>query len=368
MDEVLSLFHAFFPYLDSDILLINTLLSVIFIVVSVLSFYVIMATRLIKWLSNKPKIKKEAIEYITSELYNEDKSTSARAAFAKKSLTSNFLKDVYIYQCVKLHRSLSGELAHELKRLFDDLGLATYSMRHFHSYDWSIKANAISVLAELECKTAREEIIRFVNHYNITLRYKAQVAVVALANKEPFDFLQYVDQPLNEWQQLQILNAATNLETALLPNFSTWFYHKEPTVIVLCIKLANHFKQYEASEKIIEKCADHHYDISLQAIIAVKQMGIFNAKSLLLDLYPQFSDILQLEILEVLHAIGDHNCINFLKDVARNGDFRHRMLAIEALLEIIGNADDLLLELHPEKNSSNGYRLMLDHVLDNKGE
>jgi hypothetical protein len=366
MDNILSLFHAFFPALDSDVLLINTLLSVIFIVIAILSYYVIMATRVIKWLSNKPKVIKEAINYITSELYNDEKNSQARLAYAKKHLKSNFIKDIYIYQCVELHKSLSGELAHDLKRLFDDLNLTEYAMDHFHSYDWSTKANAISVLAEMECKSARAEIIRFVNHYNIILRYKAQVAAVALAKTEPFDFLQYVNNPLNEWQQLQILNAAMNLETVNLPLFSQWFMHKEPTVIVLCIKLTNHFKQYEASEKIIEKCADPHYDISLEAIIAVRQMGIYNAKSLLLDIYSLVPDPHQLEILRLLPDIGDYSTVQFLKDVALQDDFNHRLLAIESLLALIGNADELLMELYSEENSCKEYELMVNHVLDNQ--
>lgn len=366
MDEVLSLFHAFFPFLDSDVLLINTILSVIFIVVAILSYYVIMASRLIKWLSNKPKVIKQAINYITSELYNDNKSAEKRKAFAIKNLKSNFLKDIYIYQCVELHKSLSGELAHDLKVLFDDLGLTEYALDHFHSYDWSTKANAITVLAEMECKPARAEIIRFVNHYNITLRYKAQVAAVALAESDSFDFLKFVNKPINEWQQLQILNAAMNLETSLLPDFSRWFFHKEPSVIVLCIKLANHFKQYQASERIVEKCADPHYHISLEAIKAVRQMEIYSALSLLLDLYEQYPDKHQHEVLKLLPSLGDYSNIEFLKDQAQNGAFRHRLLATEALMLLIGNADELLMELYIDSESKSQHELMVNHVIDNQ--
>jgi hypothetical protein len=365
MDGLVQLFHAFFPGLDSDVLLMNTLLSALFFIIAVLSYYVIMATRVIKWLSNKPKVIKEAINYITSEIYNEEKSQAARRTYAKNNLTSRFLKDIYVYQCVELHKSLMGELAQELKELFADLNLDDYAMDHFHSYDWSTKANAITVLAEMDCSFARDEIILFVNHYNITLRYKAQVAAVALAKEEPFDFLRFINKPLNEWQQLQILNAAMNLKMEQLPQFSNWFVHDEPTVIVLCIKLANHFKQYEASEKIIEKCADPHYDISLQAIIAVKQMGIYNAKSLLLDIYSILYTPHQLEVLEFMPSIGDNDCIEFLKNIAHTGEFRHRLLAIEALLFLIGNAEDLILELHSDESEMEEQQLMIDHVLDN---
>ncbi len=365
MDGLVQLFHAFFPALDSDVLIMNTLLSALFFIIAILSYYVIMATRLIKWLSNKPKVIKEAINYITSELYNEEISKAARKDYAKKNLTSRFLKDIYVYQCVELHKSLSGELAQDLKQLFADLNLTEYAMDHFHSYDWATKANAITVLAEMEYKVAREEIILFVNHYNITLRYKAQVAAVALAEKEPFDFLQYINKPLNEWQQLQILNAAMNLKTEQLPLFSNWFQHKEPTVIVLCIKLANHFKQYEASEKIIEKCADPHYDISLQAIIAVKQMGIYNAKGLLLDIYSILYTPHQLEVLEFMPSIGDEDSIDFLKNIAHTGDFRHRLLAIQALLSLIGNKEELILELQSDDSELEEQQLMINHVLDN---
>lgn len=368
MEAILSFFHALFPDLDSDILLINTILSVIFILIAIISFFVILASRLVKWLANEPKIIKEANDYIVSELYNEDgDKKTQRKLYAKKQLRNNFIIQVYINQCVELHRSLSGEVAEELRVLFEDLNLSKYVSRQFNSFDWSTKANAISVLSEMDNKDSYKSIIGFVNHYKITLRYKAQVAAVALANENHFDFLDLVKKPINSWQQLQILNAAINLQNAQLPDFGRWFNHKEPSVIVLAIKLATHFTQFQLSDAITEKCSDKNTEISLTALKAVRHMQIFTAKDVLIKLYPTYNIDEQIEVLKILPNIASTEIIPFLESVIENNQFQQKLLAIEALF-LLGIEKTVIQEkLHNNDAQVNEQNvLMVNHVLENK--
>lgn len=366
MGEILDFFHAIFPSLDTDILLINTILSILFIVIAIVTFYIILATRTIKWLSNEPKITKEAIVYITNELYNEEFTAKARKAYAKKHFKSNFIKKIYIKQCVELHKSVAGEIADDLKIIFKDLGLSKIVLAQFHGYDWAAKADAISVLSEMDDYSAYDEIISFVNHYKITLRYKAQVAAITLAKEKPFAFLSQVTKPISEWQQLQILHASIDLKRELIPDFSQWFEHKEVTVVELAIKLATHFTQFNLSDKLIEKCKDERPEISLQAIVAVKMMGLYEAKEVLVDLYPNLPKEHQLEILELLPSIGSKECIPFLKNVAETDAFAQRLNAIEAMLKMGYNKDALKADLTDKSDEEKDLELMVDHVIENR--
>lgn len=366
MGEILDFFHAIFPSLDTDVLLINTILSVFFLAIATITFYIILATRIIKWLSNEPKIIKEAITYISNELYNEDYTKKARKAYARKHFKSNFIKKIYINQCVELHKNISGDIAGELKILFNDLGLNKFVLTQFHGYDWAAKADAISVLSEMDDYSAYDEIISFVNHYKITLRYKAQVAAIALAKEKPFAFLTHVTKPISEWQQLQILHASIDLKRDLIPDFSQWFDHKIVTVVELSVKLATHFTQYNLSDKLIEKCKDKHPEISLQAIVAVKMMGLYEAKDVLIKGYPDYPKEHQLEILELLPSIGGNECIPFLKNIATTDAFAQRLNAIEALLKLGVNQNTLKADLVNQTDEDLNLELMVDHVLENR--
>lgn len=366
MQEILSFFHALFPGLDTDILLINTLLSVVFITIALLSFYVILATRLVKWLANEPKITKEAANYIVNELYNDTFNIEERQLYAKKELKNNFIRQIYINQCVELHRSLSGDVAIKLRELFDHLNLSKFVSEQFNSFDWATKANAISVLSEMDYDEAYKDIIGFVNHYKITLRYKAQVAAVALAKENHFDFLSQVKKPINRWQQLQILNAAINLENAELPDFGRWFDHKEPSVIILSLKLATHFTQFHLADAITEKCKDKNEEIALTALKGVKHMQIFTAIDVLLECYPNYSIEQKNEVLDILPNIATVEASQFLEQVVSENIFQQKLLAIEAMFKIGLEKDIVAKKIassKPEIESQN--RLMINHVLEN---
>lgn len=265
--------------------------------------------------AQKRWMEKKAQEFITPYLFNlfsEEWSKIRIKNFRRKYLANKFHREIFLENLIKLHKNIAGETSESLRSLYVELDLSEHSRRKLNSASWQKIAKGICELAEMGTKQDKEFIRSFINHQNPILRSEAQVALLKLESEAPFSFLDELEEPLSEWQQMQLARAAQKAKLSTLPDFERWLHKKEESIVIFCIRMIAQYGQHKASQKILG-LLKHPYPparVRKEIIIAIRQLVLYEAADKLRRLYVYETTEIQLEILKALAVIAGNNAVS----------------------------------------------------------
>lgn len=313
-------YHLPLPFASAEwpmLVKVNLLITLFFLITAFMLFLFILFSRLrdgIKY-AQKRWMEKKAQEFITPYLFNlfsEEWSKIRIKNFRRKYLSNKFQRDIFLESMVKLHKNIAGETSESLRSLYVELDLSEHSRRKLNSASWQKIAKGICELAEMGTKQDKEFIRSFINHQNPILRSEAQVALLKLESEAPFSFLDELEEPLSEWQQMQLARAAQKAKLSTLPDFERWLHKKEESIVIFCIRMIAQYGQHKASQKILG-LLKHPYPparVRKEIIIAIRQLVLYEAADKLRRLYVYETTEIQLEILKALAVIAGNNAVS----------------------------------------------------------
>jgi len=278
--------------------------------------------------------------------------------------SDSYRRQVLIDEMIDVSINLKGEEAKKLLGLYKHLGLDRDSIARARSLQWHKKIKGFRELAFMNITDGNDAIYKALNSSNEILRMEAQIALVRLSDKDPFEFLSHLLRPFSLWEQITLheLLIQHNIQ---VPSFSKWLTSPNPTVVMFALRMIREFKQKDAEDGVRQ--ALMHSD-PLVRQLAVQVAGDMEFRSNLETMKRMYKNQEYSVCLEIVKAMGkmpDLSMLGFLKLVLDKED--DVQLQIEATKAIENNGEEgvkTLVKLM--KSEYKNYNIIVRHVLDRR--
>ena len=348
-------------HIHPEVLYLYTVLFIVIILVILL-----MTSALLRKRRKKFRIEQEVqsvFDEWLSQLLMEDLPHGAAfetPEWLTRSPKNRIARQYAIDQMISTHKNLIGLASRNIIWLYEKMGLKEDSIAKFHSHIWHIKARGIYELYMMEQQDMQHAISQHTNHRNAYVRMEAQTAVLAFAGFEGLAFLDTLTRPLNDWQQLKLLEQLTPLNPGNLDHLSTWLNAGNPDVVLLALKLTALYQQLQVQEDVVVLLKDHREKLREQAIKALVRVGDENTPSILIQRYAVETPANRKVILKSLEQMAVDNGVPFLLGLLENGDPDDQLQAARIIMKCCTNGPAIL----QEKSAGPGdlYQQLFFHI------
>lgn len=294
----------------------------------------------------------------------EEKRKKLIKHFKKKYLHSKFNRRILRKELLKLHKSLSGSTQKVLHNLYRELDLHKAALAEINNTDWSIRAQAVKELSQMQYTEAKAKMLKLSSHENPELRLEAQAAFLALEKENPFAFLETAKVEINEWQQLNLEEIAKRMASDKIPLFSNWFGLSNRSVVEFCVKMTATFNQFESANALIQLLKTKDVRVVKESVKALGNLFVTEAQDPLIELYSLSSPEVQNEIIASLGKLGGEKVLLFLTDLLYNAPHEQSLMA-GAAIRSSGEEGDLILQL-ALKGEQEHAAAVAAHMLDER--
>lgn len=284
-----------------------------------------------RWRNVHRELVQQAIFWETAE--GEPVHIPVHAAVTR-SLRIPLSRQVMIAELINGKKGLSGTAAANLVLLYRQLGLERDSLRKLASKKWHLQAQGIQELAIMEQRTYVTRLYRFTNAHNEVVRREAQAAIVQLYGFEGLRFLEVIDRPLSEWQQIQLLRLLQHATGIPQGNALRWLDSPNETVRMFTLKLIAEQHLQDMVPRVGECLRDGSEGVRLQAIRCLRELGASDSCPVLTGIYPAERLAGQLVIIDTLGHIGTTAEVEFLELELSAANDRIKLEAARALVRI----------------------------------
>lgn len=251
-----------------------------------------------------------------------------------RSLRMPLFRQVMIAELISGKKALSGMAAANLVMLYRQLGFEQDSLHKLASKKWHLQAQGIQELAIMEQRSFVTRLYRFTNAHHEVVRREAQAAIVQLYGFEGLRFLEVIDTPLSEWQQIQLLRLLQHATGAPQGNVLDWLDSTNATVRMFTLKLIAEHHQQEMVPRVMEALRDGNGGVRLQAIGCLRELGATDSCYALIAVYPAEGLAGQLAIIDAVGHIGTAAEVAFLEAELAAPNDRIKLEAARALVRI----------------------------------
>lgn len=317
-----------------------------------------------QWKSEIDQALTSSIISFSSEDYADGDINQVINNIKKLPLQKYVVRQLVISELIFLHKNFSGKINSLITTIYTMLRLEEHSKRKLKSWRWYIKAEGIEELSELGIKSVAEELLLYVNSKNITLRMQAQSGYLQLSTTDPFVFLDYTDQNLLLWHQINLMDVLNRRKDIPLPVFSRWFNSANDSIVIFCIRLVVRFHQLESVKDLLKLINHSSEKIRQEMISAIGELSLVDSERHLTIHYQNETRNCQLEIIKTVGKISSGDEFGFLKRMVLDSDFSIRFEAAKAIKRHGESGETILCMLLgtiPEENKS-----VVLHMLDSK--
>ncbi|HXI00911.1 MAG TPA: HEAT repeat domain-containing protein [Sphingobacteriaceae bacterium] len=365
-----ELFTERLPFVPSNVK--ASLFIILFCIIAFTELYIYIGTRRIKqWFEGKRNKKyKEIITNMLANIvvYDDDAESDEIIAhftpeFKKLPLKNSAVREILIKELLHYHLNFTGKTADVLKGLYLQLKLNKYSKRKLNGR-WETQIEGIREITQMWLKEEAETILKFTDDENSQVRMEAQASFVKLSMDNPFRFLDRARERILDWHQLILFEVITKTKNVEIPSFSPWLSSKNDTVIMLCLKLINHYQQLDAMPELIRLL--QHANLHIRAK-TINILGCIEAEMTEENLFEMYFDQpleIKLEIIKAMGKIGSGNYLEFLTGRTYSENFKIRMEAMYSIKLHGITGIELLENIYKDTNMQN--QVIIKHVLDER--
>jgi HEAT repeats len=278
--------------------------------------------------------------------------------------SDNYRRQVLIDQMIDVSINLKGEEARKLLGLYKHLGLDRDSIARAYSWHWHKKIKGFRELAFMNIRDGNEAIYAALNSSNEILRMEAQIALVRLSDKDPFEFLSHLERPFSLWEQIT-LHEMLIQHNIQVPSFGKWLTSPNYTVVMFALRMIREFRQKEAEDGVRETLLHSHPSVRQLAVQVAGDLELRSTLETMKRMYKNQDYNICLEIVKAMGKMPDPSMLGFLKLVLDKED--DVQLQIEATKAIENNGEEgvkTLVKLM--KSEYKNYNIIVRHVLDRR--
>lgn len=225
-----------------------------FLVISVALFTLIVITLFILTVISRLKnIRKEKRKVIYAPVINqllsavlfEDKTYKdiKEEELYVKHLRKKLFRYQLLKSIVKLYKNYSGAYAEKLQNFYIESTLIRLSFQKLRNRRWYIKCFGINELSDMNIKKMYPVILELTKAKQNPLKIVALIAIINLKGMGALQILSYYEDHLNDWIQLNLLEAIKKSDRDDVPDFGYLLSAKNPSIIVLGLRLIAYFNQ-----------------------------------------------------------------------------------------------------------------------------
>ena len=269
-----------------------------------------------------------------------DESELDAAIKKVKVLNKRFLKKKKYARTITndllfLSNSFSGESKHNLRELYMRSDFADYSGKKIRSTHWELQAQGIRELTDMKDDRVLPVLKKISRKKDQLLRENAQISLLKLNGFEGLGFLNEIDTPVSDWQQINLIAALKEYHNRPHPDFSVWLDSPEPTVILFAVRLMHHFKQIEKSDRLLDLLNRKDKKLKAEVMKTLVALNKTEAIPYLAERYGQEDNELKQEIIRTYCHLAEQHHAGILTQwltAATDPDIRKSCLdAIESL-------------------------------------
>jgi hypothetical protein len=250
-------------------------------------------------------------------------------------------REFVIDNLIRIRKNLTGAASKSIVDLYHRLGLKKDSMERFYSIVWHHKARGIYELYMMDQEQELPDIYKYTNSDNEYVRMEAQIAIVGFWGFEGLTFLDTLEHPLHDWQQLKLLEQLSTLDIGPMDNLPLWLRSENEYVVHFALKLADIYRRMEVHDIVVESLQNENERIRFQAIKTLGKIAGDDTNRILTGRYEHETYDNKKNILKQLRFTGTEDCIPFL-DTALTEDDDFLKLEAARALAAISNTPDIL--------------------------
>jgi hypothetical protein len=284
-----------------------------------------------------------------------------------KQIADNpFNRQILINQMIDLSINLKGEIKEEIRELYLILGLKKDSLQKAFSRKWHKNVKGFRELAFMNIRDATDRIRESLNSQNDILRMEAQIAMVALSDENPYQFLDFMERPFSLWEQVT-LHELVIQQNLPVPPFQQWFSSPNISVLIFALEMVSWFGQKEAEPEVIRLFEHENQEVRRTAFRVSGEIGLQSALPELRERYLLEPYANKTEILNAFVKIPDEQYLDFLKSVLdMEEDVQLQILATKAMENTGEPGIARLIRLMKSKSEYKNYQIIIRHVLDGR--
>lgn len=281
----------------------------------------------------KKKFETDLINYIYSENEGEEfnKERQLIVSEFKKSASNTFKRKIMITTFIKLRNEISGEVAESIKELYYQTDLISDALTKLKSKKWEIIALGIRQLKQFHVTEMHEEVAKYINHPKKEVRNEIQLYLVDLFHFKGLEFLNTLEKPLSEWNQIQLLEILQRFDDQEISDIQPWLKSSNDTIVIFALKLAEIYNQYESKDTLIDLLNHPNTEIRVKTIHVLTRLNVAEAKTVLMLDFENLAFEEQIAFFKMLEYIPDTNDVHFISNHAHHANFEIQSMAMGIL-------------------------------------
>ena len=327
--------------------------------------------RVRQWFENKrdKRFKEKITSMLANIVVNDDEIAADEivghfvSKFKKLPLKRKAVRDLLVKEILHYHSNFTGSTAVILRGLYLGLKLNHQARKKLQGR-WETQIEGIREITQMNLREETDTILELTGNENSQVRMEAQIAFVKLSTDNPFRFLESASEQILDWHQLVLFEVITKTENTGIPSFSQWLASKNPTVVMLCLKLIDHYQQLDAIPELIRLLEHDDLQIRRKGIAVLGNLEAENAELSLCRMYAGQPIEVKLEIIRAMGKIASTNYLEFLSDEMSSKEFKIRMEAVHAIKRHGFAGTELLMSVSDDSDVQN--QLIIKHVLDER--
>lgn len=265
-----------------------------------------------------------------------------------------------IDQLISVKKNITGVAGRNIIRLYEQLELNFDSLNKFRNSVWYMKAKGIYELYMMGQRNMKDEIARYTNDKDEFVRTEAQTATMAFSGFGGLLFLNTLTYPLNDWEQVKILEQLHSIDPEDMPELPQWLQSGNDYVVLFALKLAEVYYQLHAHDYVLP-CLDHKDErIRKHAILTISRIANENTTEVLILKYKNEIPSNQRIILQQLSRIGGDKELDFLLEELNNTDDLLKLESARALVKCCSNGMKILEQAAGA--TPDPYKKIYDHI------
>ncbi|MFA5296948.1 MAG: HEAT repeat domain-containing protein [Lutibacter sp.] len=249
----------------------------------------------------------------------------------KIGVANKFKRQLIVSTLVRLRNEISGEMAEAIQKLYFQTGIISYALSSLKSKKWYVVAKGIRELKLFHVKQAYNKIVIHVNHPKREVRIESQLYLVTLFHFDGLKFLDVLQTPLSEWDQIQLLEVLQKFDDQEIPDINPWLKSTNDFVVIFALKLAKIYNQFEAKEALIELLNHTNKKIRIGAIHVLSELQVVEAKSILKNNFETLSIEEQIAFFKLLENSFESSDESFLLKQVTHKNFEIKLAALKIL-------------------------------------
>lgn len=345
-----------------DLVLIIVVLLIL--VVILIGFILLFSVYKYRSLLNKQKWTSVIEHKITDTIVEGKISTQPDLAFAPYLKERSF-RNLFLSVLVSSNNYFAGSAQNEVLGLFHSFGLENDAWRKIKQKSPYQISGGIQELTTMKVEEIMPDLLKLLNHPN---KYVYQEVQYSLVNFKGFDglfFLDNLETPLSDWQQLRLLKSIDKVSNVENVKVSNWLQSKNKSVVIFTLRFIAQNQLLFFYNDVLDLLTNPSTSIRKQVVITLQSLENKDTNTKLIEIFYNESFDIQQEIMKVLKLSKDIATLPFLKELLfKELDSRLKISAAEILL-ILNQGDFLKDTLYNQENSNN-LTLIIKHALQEK--